>query len=106
MYNFFKPQVVRDSSLLSIPLSALPGFAFKRTEKEKEPVDCLPNSFVMHRTFTWTYNIIRSCNNDYHFEAADALIELFEQRYGDSELALQLRELRHKKWASVHSILV
>ena len=104
MINFFKPQVMRDSSLLSIPLSAVSCFAFKRTEEKT--VNCLPNSFVMHRTFTWTYNVIRSCNNGYHFEAADTLIALFEQRYGDSELALQLRELRESKWASVHSILI
>lgn len=60
----------------------------------------------MHRTFTWTYNVIRSCNNDYHFEAADALISLFETKYGNSELAFQLRQLRENKWASIHGILI
>ncbi len=59
----------------------------------------------MEKTFIWTYNIVRSCNNDFHFDCADALIDLFFQKYGDNELLMQLKELRQNKWSAVHSIL-
>ncbi len=61
----------------------------------------------MERTYTWTYNVIRSCNNDQHFDCADALIGLFARKYGEnSAQLLQLKMLRADKWMSVHSILV
>jgi hypothetical protein len=60
----------------------------------------------MQQTYTWTYNIIKSCNNDYHFDCADTLIDLFASKYGDSELVMRLKELRQYKWASVHCILI
>lgn len=59
----------------------------------------------MEKTYIWTYNIIRSCNNDFHFDCADALIDLFSQKYGDNALLFQLKELRQSKWSAVHSIL-
>ncbi len=59
----------------------------------------------MQKTYLWTYNIVSSCNNDFHFDAADALITLFAQRYGDGEMLLKLKELRQFKWSSVHGIL-
>ena len=59
----------------------------------------------MEETYIWTYNIVRSCNNDFHFDCADALIDLFFQKYGENELLLQLKELRQNKWQSVHGIL-
>lgn len=59
----------------------------------------------MEKTYIWTYNIIRSCNNDFHFDCADALIDLFSQKYGENDLLLQLKELRQNKWSAVHSIL-
>jgi hypothetical protein len=60
----------------------------------------------MEKTYTWTYNIIRSCNNDYHFDCADVLIDLFATKYGDNDMLQRLRELRQHKWASVHMILI
>jgi len=59
----------------------------------------------MEKTYIWTYNIISSCNNDFHFDCADALIDLFSQKYGDNALLMQLKELRQNKWSAVHSIL-
>jgi len=61
----------------------------------------------MEQTYTWTYNVIRSCNNDYHFDCADALIHLFARKYGEnSHQVLQLKMLRADKWVSVHGILM
>lgn len=60
----------------------------------------------MEQTFTWTYNIIKSCNNDFHFDCADVLISLFKVKFGDSDMVLQLRQLRENKWVSIHGILV
>ncbi len=61
----------------------------------------------MERTYTWTYNVIRSCNNDQHFDCADALIDLFARKYGANSSQLQqLKMLRADKWISVHGILV
>jgi len=60
----------------------------------------------MEKTFTWTYNVIRSCNNDFHFDCADVLISLFKVKYGESEMFHQLNELRADKWIAIHGILV
>jgi len=60
----------------------------------------------MQDTYTWVYNIIESCNNDFHFNCADVLISLFSVKYGESDEALGLRLLRQHKWNSVHSILM
>ncbi|RYD73770.1 MAG: hypothetical protein EOP53_19480 [Sphingobacteriales bacterium] len=61
----------------------------------------------MEQTYTWTYNIIRSCNNDYHFNCADALIDLFARKYGeDSNQVQQLKMLRAHKWVTIHGILI
>ncbi|MEO6583767.1 MAG: hypothetical protein ABIO05_05555 [Ferruginibacter sp.] len=60
----------------------------------------------MEKTFTWTYNVIRSCNNDFHFDCADILISLFKVKYGDSELFDELKTLRENRWIAVHAILV
>ncbi len=60
----------------------------------------------MEKTYVWTYNVIRSCNNDFHFDCADALINLFEQKYGETDMVFQLKQLRETKWVSVHGILI
>ncbi len=60
----------------------------------------------MEKTFTWTYNVIRSCNHDFHFDCADVLISLFKVKYGESEMYHQLKELRTNKWILIHGILV
>ncbi len=60
----------------------------------------------MQDTYTWVYNIIESCNNDFHFDCADALISLFNLKYGDTESVSGLRLLRQNKWNNIHSILI
>ena len=58
----------------------------------------------MEDTYTWVYNIIESCNNDFHFDCADVLISLFSIKYGDTDRVLGLRLLRQNKWNTVHTI--
>jgi hypothetical protein len=60
----------------------------------------------MQETFTWIYNIIDSCHNDFHFDCADVLISLFNIRYGDIEKLVELKHLRQTKWNDIHGILV
>lgn len=60
----------------------------------------------MERTFTWTYNVIKSCNNDFHFNCADALITLFKVKYGDTDMVQKLKEARNNRWLNIHTILV
>ncbi len=60
----------------------------------------------MKNTYTWVYNIIESCNNDFHFDCADVLISLFNVKYGDTDNVSELRLLRQNKWNAVHAILV
>ena len=60
----------------------------------------------MEETYTWVYNIIESCNNDFHFDCADVLISLFNAKYGDTDRVSELKILRQNKWNLVHLILV
>lgn len=60
----------------------------------------------MEQTYTWACNVIRSCNNDYHFESADVLIDLFARKYGETPMVHELKELRQYKWVSLHGILI
>lgn len=58
--------------------------------------------------YNWIYGIIQSCNNDFHFECVDALIQLFTQKYrmqDTDELLLNLLYTRQDKWNHIHSIL-
>lgn len=80
-------------------------FNMEFTHAQDLPKDDACFAENLQKTYLWTYNIISSCNNDFHFDAADALITLFAQKYGDGEMLLKLKELRQFKWASVHGIL-
>lgn len=60
----------------------------------------------MKDTYTWIYNIIDSCNNDFHFDCADALISLFNVKYADADMVSGLQLLRQNRWNDVHTILV
>jgi hypothetical protein len=60
----------------------------------------------MKDTYTWIYNIIDSCNNDFHFDCADALISLFSVKYADADMVSGLQLLRQNRWNDVHTILV
>ena len=59
----------------------------------------------MEDTYTWVYNIVESCHNDFHFECADMLISLFSARYRDTDKVSGLTLLRQNKWTAVHTIL-
>ena len=60
----------------------------------------------MEDTYIWVYNIIESCNNDFHFDCADVLISLFKIKYSNTDKVLELRLLWQTKWNKVHSILI
>lgn len=53
----------------------------------------------------WIIQIIDSCNNDFHFDAVDRLIELFYEREKNEELKIELMLLKQKKWNDIHNIL-
>lgn len=55
--------------------------------------------------YEWIAKIIDSCNNDFHFDCIDNLIQLFLQKEGDEQLADDLKILRNKKWNDIHLIL-
>lgn len=53
----------------------------------------------------WIIQIIDSCNNDFHFDAVDRLIELFYEREKNEDLKIELMLLKQKKWNEIHNIL-
>ena len=59
----------------------------------------------MEDTYTWVFNIIESCNNDFHFDCADILISLFKIKYGNTDRVSELRSLWQTRWNTVHAIL-
>jgi|688.fasta_scaffold12226_8 hypothetical protein len=56
--------------------------------------------------FLWIVKIIQTCNNDFHFDAVDALIELYEKRTQDSATTDELKLIRSNKWNEIHNILI
>ena len=54
---------------------------------------------------TWIAKIIDTCNNDFHFEAIDNLIEIHFKNFKNAKLKLELELLRAKKWNEIHVIL-
>jgi len=55
--------------------------------------------------YNWITRIIETCNNDFHFESVDKLIELFYEKFLDGELRTDLQIKRQYKWDEIHSIL-
>jgi hypothetical protein len=55
--------------------------------------------------YNWLLKIIETCNNDFHFEAVDKLIELFYEKEKDESLVDDLKLARIKKWNEIHLIL-
>ena len=53
----------------------------------------------------WIANIIESCTDDFHFEAIDKLIELYQEKTKDEDLTSDLKMLRAKKWNEIHAIV-
>lgn len=59
----------------------------------------------MRELFDWICTIIKSCTDEFHFEAVDKLIELFLEKTKDKELAEQLKLQRAIKWNEIHGIV-
>lgn len=55
--------------------------------------------------FNWILNIIKSCNNDFHFDCVDTMITLFIAKHKEEALAAELTMQRIHKWNLIHSIL-
>jgi hypothetical protein len=55
--------------------------------------------------YTWILKIIDTCSNDFHFEAVDKLIELFNEKEKDESLTDDLKLARIQKWNEIHTIL-
>lgn len=55
--------------------------------------------------FDWIFRIIQTCNNDFHFEAVDNLINLYYERSKDEGKKIELMILRQQKWNEIHDIL-
>jgi hypothetical protein len=55
--------------------------------------------------YEWIVKIIQTCNNNFHFEAVDKLIELFYEKENDEQLKIELQILRQQKWNEIHNIL-
>ena len=60
---------------------------------------------MKEKAFAWIESIIKTCNNNFHFEAVDKLIELFKERFDDNRMILELEQMRHDKWNEIHKIL-
>ena len=60
----------------------------------------------MEHIYDWIIRIIDTCNNDFHFEAVDKLIELFYEKCQDEKRKIELEQLITKKWNEIHSILI
>ena len=60
----------------------------------------------IEKAYEWITRIIPSCNNQFHFDGVDKLIELFSTNFPEEEEKItELKMLRHDKWNEVHNIL-
>jgi len=56
--------------------------------------------------YNWIKKVIDSCENTFHFDGADALIELFVKRHPEeTNLIMFLQTQRSERFKKVHSIL-
>lgn len=55
--------------------------------------------------FDWIIKIIESCTDDFHFEGADRVIELFNDKFKDEEMYFELKMSRTEKWNQIHAIV-
>jgi hypothetical protein len=59
----------------------------------------------MQEVFNWIVKIIETCNNDFHFEGIDKLIDLFYDKYKNDALTDELKLIRIRTWNKIHNIL-
>jgi len=55
--------------------------------------------------FKWISTIIDTCYHDFHFEAVDNLIKLYDEKVKDADKTLELQLLRTRKWNEIHFFL-
>lgn len=55
--------------------------------------------------YEWICRIIETCNNQFHFDGIDRLIELFGENFKDENKVVLLKNIRNQKFAEVHNIL-
>lgn len=55
--------------------------------------------------FDWIAKIIATCNNDFHFDAIDVLIERHFETFGDENMKTDLKLIKKAKWNEIHLIL-
>jgi hypothetical protein len=60
----------------------------------------------MEYIYDWIVRIIDTCNNDFHFEAVDKIIELYYEKYQDEKKKIELEYLRTIKWNEIHGIIL
>lgn len=53
----------------------------------------------------WIMAIIDSCNNTFHFECVDRLIDLYAEKHNNAMLSLALLKQREVHFNNVHSII-
>jgi hypothetical protein len=56
-------------------------------------------------SYEWICRIIGTCNNTFHFEAVQNLIELHYQNFKNEDLKVELGLLKSNKWKEVHNVL-
>ena len=56
--------------------------------------------------YNWVQSIIDSCNNDFHFDTVDAMIELYLTKHNDVNLKDLLLDQRNKHWIKIHGIII
>jgi len=56
-------------------------------------------------TFDWIVRIIDTCNNDFHFESVNNLIELYYLKTGNEDKYIDLQLIRIQKYKLVHGQL-
>lgn len=60
----------------------------------------------MQDIYNWILRIIETCNNTFHFEAVDKLIDLFYDKYKDEKLTEDLKLRRTRMWNEIHNVIV
>jgi hypothetical protein len=53
----------------------------------------------------WISSIINSCTDDFHFEGVDKLIEIFNEKFKNESLTIDLQTQRAIKWNDIHAIV-
>lgn len=55
--------------------------------------------------YQWVLNIILSCTEEFHFSAVDSLIQLFNTKYNDKDLYMELLLQREIRYNQINGII-